>query len=177
MKLWPFAFKLGQSGSLDGSWCSSLKTQKVPPLLLLSFRCETIALVMSEFSCVTLISLRRLRDVDGQLAREGVDAHHAAVGGARELGVAPRHTVERLCDVGRTLQDDLLRGGAAEREQVSEWGGGVITTDSLKQRCVIRVCDDHLVVVGQTVERLHQVGRSLQNDLLKNKEEVLILLL
>lgn len=54
-------------------------------------------------ACVTLISLRRLRDVDGQLAREGVDAHHATVGGARELGVAPRYAIERLCDVGRAL--------------------------------------------------------------------------
>lgn len=57
----------------------------------------------------TLVALRGFGDVDGQLPGEGVHAHHAAVGGARELGVSSGDAVERLRDVRRALQDDLLR--------------------------------------------------------------------
>lgn len=64
----------------------------------------------------TLIALRGFRDIDGQLPGERVHAHHAAVGGARELGVSSRNAVERFRNVGRALQDYLLRRQHVQRE-------------------------------------------------------------
>lgn len=67
---------------------------------------------------LTLLGLRRLRDVDGELAAERVHSHHPRVsraGQRRQLVVTAGDAVERLGEVGRSLQDDLLVGG---------WGGG-----------------------------------------------------
>lgn len=65
-----------------------------------------------------VVGLRCLRHVDGELAAEGVHAHHARVrrrvaqGG--DLVVVAGHTVQRLGDVSCSLQDDLLgREGSA----------------------------------------------------------------
>ncbi len=71
-----------------------------------------------------MVGLRGLGDVDGELTAERVHSHHPRVsGGARErrqLVVAARDAVERLGEVGRSLQDDLLRGGAV-RVLLSLW--------------------------------------------------------
>lgn len=64
----------------------------------------------------TLVALRGFGDVDGQLPGEGVHAHHAAVGGARQLGVSSGDAVERFRDVRRALQDYLLRREHVTRE-------------------------------------------------------------
>lgn len=63
---------------------------------------------------LTLIGgLRRLRDIDGQLSTEGIHAHHPcvdrSVGEGRELAVVAGDTVQGLCDVSRSLQNDLLK--------------------------------------------------------------------
>lgn len=59
-----------------------------------------------------VIGLRRLRHVHGQLAAEGVHAHHARVrGGVAQRGdlvVIARDAVQRLRDISCPLQDDFL---------------------------------------------------------------------
>ncbi|MEQ2180996.1 hypothetical protein GOODEAATRI_006911 [Goodea atripinnis] len=56
---------------------------------------------------LTLVSLGRLADVDGQLTAERVDAHHPGVSGGsgerRQLVVAAGDTVERLGEVSGSL--------------------------------------------------------------------------
>lgn len=66
---------------------------------------------------LTLIGgLRRLRDIDSQLSTEGIHAHHPcvdrSVSEGRELAVVARDTVQGLCDVSRSLQNDLLKSKA-----------------------------------------------------------------
>ena len=59
----------------------------------------------------TLVVALGLGHVDGQLAAEGVHSHHAVGGGVGQRGdlvVVAGNAVERLSDVGRPLQDDLL---------------------------------------------------------------------
>lgn len=61
---------------------------------------------------LTLLGLRGLGDVDGELAAEGIHAHHSRVGGAaqrRKLVVGARNAVESFSEVSSTLQDDLLQ--------------------------------------------------------------------
>lgn len=66
---------------------------------------------------LTLVGLRSLGDVDGELTAERVDSHHARVGGGagerRQLVVTARDAVESLGEVGRPLQDDLLLASTA----------------------------------------------------------------
>lgn len=67
-----------------------------------------------------MVGLRGLGDVDGELAAEGVHAHHPRVGGASEGGqlvVAAGDGVERLSEVSGPLQDDLL---GARGQDISE---------------------------------------------------------
>lgn len=67
---------------------------------------------------LTLVGLRCLGDVDGELAAEGVHAHHPRVRRAaqrRQLVVAAGDAVERLRQVSCALQDDLLRGATESR--------------------------------------------------------------
>lgn len=80
-----------------------------------------------------VVALRRLGDADAQLAAVGVDAHHGAVGrGAgqrRDLRGVPGDAVQRLGDVGRALQDQVLRNGTGtaqpwERDLPRGWGWG-----------------------------------------------------
>lgn len=69
-----------------------------------------------------MVGLRGLGDVDGELAAEGVHAHHPRVGGASEGGqlvVAAGDGVERLSEVSGPLQDDLL-GEGARGQDISE---------------------------------------------------------
>ena len=59
------------------------------------------------------------RHVDGELAAEGVHSHHAvggSVGERRDLVVVAGNAVERLGDVGRPLQDDLLGEDTDKRD-------------------------------------------------------------
>lgn len=64
---------------------------------------------------LTLVGLRGLGDVDGELTAERVHSHHPRVSGRAgergQLVVAAGDAVERFGQVGRSLQDDLLRGG------------------------------------------------------------------
>lgn len=59
-----------------------------------------------------VIGLGRLGHVDGKLAAERVDTHHACVRGGIAQGgylvVVPGDTVQCLGDVGRPFEDDLL---------------------------------------------------------------------
>lgn len=80
-----------------------------------------------------VVALRRLGDADAQLAAVGVDAHHGAVGrGAgqrRDLRGVPGDAVQRLGDVGRALQDQVLRNGTGtaqpwKRDLPRGWGWG-----------------------------------------------------
>ena len=67
----------------------------------------------------TLVVALGLGHVDGQLAAEGVHSHHAVGGGVGERGdlvVVAGNAVERLGDVGRPLQDDLLGEDADKRD-------------------------------------------------------------
>lgn len=67
---------------------------------------------------LTLVGLRGLGDVDGELTAERVHSHHPRVSRAsqrRQLVVTAGDAVERLGEVGRSLQDDLLQGGEGER--------------------------------------------------------------
>ena len=63
---------------------------------------------------LTLIgSLRRLGDIHSQLSTEGVHAHHSrvdrGVSEGRELAVVAGDTVQGLCDVSCSLQNNLLK--------------------------------------------------------------------
>ena len=63
---------------------------------------------------LTLIGgLRCLRDIHGQLSTEGIHAHHSrmdrGVREGRELAVVARDAVQSLCDVSRSLQNNLLK--------------------------------------------------------------------
>lgn len=63
---------------------------------------------------LTLIGgLRRLGDIHGQLSTEGIHAHHSrmdrGVRECRELAVVARDTVQSLCNVSRSLQNNLLK--------------------------------------------------------------------
>lgn len=63
---------------------------------------------------LTLIGgLRCLRDIHGQLSTEGIHAHHScvdrSVGESRELAVVAGNTVQGLCNVSRSLQNNLLK--------------------------------------------------------------------
>lgn len=66
---------------------------------------------------LTLVGLCGLGDVDCELAAERVHSHHARVrtrsGQRGQLVMAAWHTVQSLGEIGRPLQDDLLR----ERER------------------------------------------------------------
>lgn len=61
-------------------------------------------------------------DVDGELAAEGVHAHHSRVhGGVGERGelvVVAGDAVERLGDVCSSLQDYLLQGKEKNRQEL-----------------------------------------------------------
>lgn len=60
---------------------------------------------------LTLVPLRGLGDVDGQLAAEGVDSHHAVggcVGEGGDLVVVTGNAVQGLRYVCCPLQNDLL---------------------------------------------------------------------
>ena len=70
-------------------------------------------------SVPTLVVALGLGHVDGQLAAEGVHSHHAvggSVGERRDLVVVAGNAVERLGDVGRPLQDDLLGEDTDKRD-------------------------------------------------------------
>lgn len=63
---------------------------------------------------LTLIGgLRRLGDIHSQLSTEGIHAHHSrvdrSVSEGRELAVVAGDAVQGLCDVGRSLQNYLLK--------------------------------------------------------------------
>lgn len=63
---------------------------------------------------LTLIgSLRRLGDIHSQLSTEGIHAHHSrvdrGVSEGRELAVVAGDTVQGLCDVSCSLQNNLLK--------------------------------------------------------------------
>lgn len=67
-----------------------------------------------ESRLLTLIGgLRGLGDVHGQLSAEGIHAHHScvdrSVSEGRELAVVARDAVQGLCDVSRSLQNNLLQ--------------------------------------------------------------------
>lgn len=67
---------------------------------------------------LTLIGgLRRLGDIHGQLSTERIHAHHprvdGGVGEGGELAVVAGHTVQGLCDVSRSLQNNLLKNEQA----------------------------------------------------------------
>lgn len=70
---------------------------------------------------LTLVGLRGLGDVDGELTAEWVHSHHPRVSGGagerRQLVVTARDAVEGLGEIGRSLQDDLLQTG--ERRKVN----------------------------------------------------------
>lgn len=84
---------------------------------------------------LTLVPLRGLGDVDGQLAAEGVDSHHAGVSGRaaerRQLVVAAGDAVQGLGQVSCPLQNDLLMG-RRDRER-----GKVERFVSLEILCVV----------------------------------------
>lgn len=107
---------------------------------------------------LTLLGLRGLGDVDGELAAEGVHAHHARVGGAtqrRQLVVGAGDAVERLGEVGGAFQDDLLQ----DQPPVNHTWSPAPTRQT------------HLVVVGHPVQRLHQVSGALQQHFLSDRRE------
>jgi hypothetical protein len=63
---------------------------------------------------LTLIGgLGCLRDIHGQLSAEGIHAHHPCMDGGvsegGELVVVARDTVQSLCNVGCSLQNNFLK--------------------------------------------------------------------
>lgn len=117
-----------------------------------------------------VVALRRLGDADAQLAAVGVDAHHGAVGrGAgqrRDLRGVPGDAVQRLGDVGRALQDQVLRTGQGQlsRGNGTFPGAGAGAGPSHPRQ-------PDLVVVGGPIQGLDQVSGSFQQHFLRGQRE------